>query len=60
MTEPEKQLIDRLVKGRIPLELLLHIQESASHLDHGNIEIVFTGSDSPIDVVTKERKRFFS
>ena len=57
-TPQEVELTKRLLSGRIPVSLLLHIQESAEVLGHGTIELVLTGKGSPIDVITSQRKRF--
>lgn len=58
MTKTDLELAKKLLKGPVPLSLLLHIQESAQRLGHGTIELIFTGKDAPIDVVTKQRTRF--
>ena len=58
ITPQELKLAKQLVEGPIPINLLLHIQESAASLEYGTIELVLNGDGAPIDVVTKQRKRF--
>lgn len=53
-----EELVQKLLDGPIPLELLLHLQQTAGNLEHGTIELVFTGKGSGIDVITKNRTRF--
>lgn len=57
MTDREQRIIDKLLAGPIPVTLLLHMQDSAAALDHGTIELVFSGGNS-IDVKVTERRRF--
>lgn len=57
-TPQEIEITKKLLDGRVPLSLLLHIQESAEVLEHGTIQLSFSGLKAPIDVITSSRQRF--